>query len=422
MDMGYGHLRAGHALAAAAGIPLRCGDRPPVAGPVEGAAWSAVRWGYGLLSRAAGASPAGSPARRLLDGMTAIPPPAGPGRGAPGRPGGEGGARLLRALCAAGLGSGALRGGRLEGGPLVTTFYAHAVAAEAAGVRDVFCVVTDADIHRVWAPVRAGSSGIRYLVPCRSAARRLRSYGVPRGNIRVTGFPLPPERLGGEGLPVLRREAAERLARLDPSGAFRSRSGPVAERLLGLAVPPPSGSPPRIAFCVGGSGAQAGHARRFLPAARGEILAGRLRVLLVAGNRGGVALAFRRWTADAGLGPPGVEILFEPRVEDYLAAFHARLGEVDLLWTKPSELCFFAALGIPLLLAEPLGAHERRNLDLAVALGAGIVAPAPEGLPALLVTGLRDGSLAACALAGFRGLPKTGTYRVLREIGIPPVA
>ena len=32
-----------------------------------------------------------------------------------------------------------------------------------------------------------------------------------------------------------------------------------------------------------------------------------------------------------------------------------------MLWTKPSEMTFYAALGIPLILAPPLGAHERYN-------------------------------------------------------------
>jgi hypothetical protein len=30
----------------------------------------------------------------------------------------------------------------------------------------------------------------------------------------------------------------------------------------------------------------------------------------------------------------------------------------DVLWTKPSEPCFYPALGIPLLMSVPLGAHE----------------------------------------------------------------
>ena len=33
------------------------------------------------------------------------------------------------------------------------------------------------------------------------------------------------------------------------------------------------------------------------------------------------------------------------------------LRETDVLWTKPSELCFYPALGIPLIMSAPLGAH-----------------------------------------------------------------
>ena len=56
---------------------------------------------------------------------------------------------------------------------------------------------------------------------------------------------------------------------------------------------------------------------------------------------------------------------------DYFAAFNALLAETDILYTKPSELSFFAALEIPLGCAPPedgdTSHHRAIRGDLAVA-------------------------------------------------------
>jgi hypothetical protein len=46
-----------------------------------------------------------------------------------------------------------------------------------------------------------------------------------------------------------------------------------------------------------------------------------------------------------------------PTWDEYFARFNW-LHETGVLWTKPSEPCFYPALGIPLLMSVPLGAHE----------------------------------------------------------------
>ena len=102
---------------------------------------------------------------------------------------------------------------------------------------------------------------------------------------------------------------------------------------------------------------------------------------------------------------------------DWPSAANAEvLAETDLLWTKPSELTFFAALGLPLIVAPPVGVHEACNRRWAEEWGAAL----PQGDPAhaaeWLDDWLEDGVLAAAAWAGFQHLPNRGLYRIVEEM------
>jgi hypothetical protein len=141
---------------------------------------------------------------------------------------------------------------------------------------------------------------------------------------------------------------------------------------------------------------------------------GEFRLALVAGIHPGVAAAFRGWIGEAGLREgAGVEVLESPDFASYEPRFNALLARADVLWTKPGELVFFAALGLPLLFAPPLGVHERRNRRVALRWGIGLDGRDPAAAPGRLAAALRDGTLAECAWRGFRRLPKRGTYRIL---------
>src|SRR2546430_13478131 len=133
---------------------------------------------------------------------------------------------------------------RETGAPLVTTFYAAAILAELHGATDLYCVVTDSDINRVWAPPEPRKSRIRYFAPTEHARRRLRSYGVLESNVRTTGFPLP-DHLVGRDRSRLRALLASRLGRLAPREHLMAR----ATADLG-ALPPPSRPPPAV-FALG---------------------------------------------------------------------------------------------------------------------------------------------------------------------------
>lgn len=410
IDMGYGHLRAAHALAEALGVEVLQVDRPPLAGPKEQELWARSRRFYEAVSRGSQLPLVGRPLKAVLDVLTAIPH-LYPYRdlSAP-----DLAIRALRGLVERGLGEGLVGYLRRTGRPLLTTFYAPALIADHHGLDGVHCVVTDADIHRIWAPIDPARGKIRYLVPSQRALRRLRVYGVPEPQITVTGFPLPPGLLGGPDLPVLRERLRARLVRLDPTGTFRSVYRDELRLFLGD-VPEGRSGPPLLTFAVGGAGAQARMVELFLPRMRPAIEAGRLRLALVAGVRRDVAEYFRAQIRRVGLaerGPEAPQIVEAAAVEGYFAAFNRVLAETDILYTKPSELSFFAALGIPVVCARPVGQHEKINRRFLLEAGAGLKQWDPRHTAQWIDEWLLDGTLAAGAWSGFMRLPKTGTYRI----------
>ena len=411
VEMGYGHLRAAHALAAAAGLEVARADRPPLATADDERRWQRARALYEAISRGSQVPLLGRALRRLLDTLTAIPhlypyrDQSAPTLGV----------RILDRLARGGLGDGLLGALRRADATLVTTFFAQAITAARDWPR-VVCVVTDSDINRVWAPRDAASTKIRYCVPSERALRRLRSFGVPAANLHLTGFPLPPTLLGGPDLGVLRRNLAARLVRLDPQRAFRESFRDELAHFFGPLPADQEGAAPHLTFAVGGAGAQFGMVRSFLPALREPIREGRLRVALVAGMRRTVAATFYRLLAENGLDArlgDGVEVLCEDDFPRYLERFNRLLARTDILWTKPSELVFYGALGLPLVFAPPVGVHERLNRRWAIQRGAGLKQDTPSHAWHWLREWLADGTLAAAAWSGYIRLPKFGTYRIL---------
>ena len=417
VEMGYGHLRAARPLARLLGVETTLVDKPPLVGPDEQKVWERVRRAYELTSRLSQLPVVGLPLRWVLDAVTDIPH-LHPYRdlSAP-----TSGVLTLERLIRRNLGQGLVERMRDTGAPLLTTFYSPAIAADRAGLDNLFCVVTDSDINRVWAPVAPERTSIRYLVPTQRAGRRLRSYGVPAHRITFTGFPLPHELVGGHGLSALRRNLAARLVRLDPTREFRRTFRDELHHFLGALPVEEEGRPPLLAFAVGGAGAQAGLARQFLPSVRGAIEDGRLRLALVAGVRPEVAERFREELERAGLeGAPGVTILLARDLEEYFGRFDELLAGTDVLWTKPSELTFYGALGLPIVCAPPVGVHERYNRRWAMESGAALRQRDARFAWEWISDWLEEGALAGAAWSGFMRMPKFGLYQILEAVGGSP--
>jgi len=419
VEMGFGHLRAADSVARALGRPLLHADRAPVADSDERALWERTRRNYERLSRLAALPGAiGRPFGALLDTITRIPP-LYPGRDLSASTFATG---LVERLVERGIGRGMLEVLERAQAPLFTTFFATALAADLKSGAEVDCLVTDTDLARAWVARDPRRSRIRYFAPSERAVRRLAAYGVPPERILMTGFPLPDELLGGAELVVAKRNLARRLGRLDPRGRFLRARGGDAGRRLG-ASPASDGESPLLVFAVGGAGAQARLAATFLPSLRPLIEVGRLRLALLAGTRPAVLREFEALVARHDLsGHPGLRVVGAADLDGYFRACNALLAEADVLWTKPSEMTFFAALGLPLVLSPPVGTQEIYNRRWAVESGAGLEQRDPRFAGEWLGEWLADGALAGAAWNGFTQLPKRGLYRILSALEREPRA
>lgn len=421
VTMGYGHLRAAYPLADALNAEVVAVDEPPLADASEVKLWTWVRRMHEVLSKPLPLMPGlERPMRALMDAATMIPSL----HETRDHNSANWSVHLMDQLVRRGLGRGMVEQLRRSGAPLLTSFYAPALIADRAGIEEVYCVVTDADCNRVWAPVDAASTRIRYFAPSRRVVRRLVSFGVPEKNITLTGFPLPLTLTEtGLGQESLRGRVARRIARLDPAGVFRE----LHQEELNLTFPGAWGAiessndlgPVSLTFAVGGAGAQAELAEGFLPSLRSKIIKGQLRINLIAGTRPEVRDKFARIVQQAGLDKhlgEEVQIVYSPKFRHYYDVYNTTLHDTDVLWTKPSEMSFYAALGLPCIIAPPVGSHERYNRRWLREQGVGLKQRRPDRANGWLTEWLEDGTLAAAAWSGFLRLPRKGTELILRAM------
>ena len=107
-----------------------------------------------------------------------------------------------------------------------------------------------------------------------------------------------------------------------------------------------------------------------------------------------------------------MRILYEPHRWQYFAAFSRAMRETDVLWTKPSELSFYTGLGIPIIMAEPIGSQEVFNREWLRQIGGGIDQLDPADAEEWLWDWIQSGALARMAWNGYIEAPTHGTYRI----------
>src|SRR3989339_896419 len=288
--------------------------------------------------------------------------------------------------------------------PLVTSFFAVAFMAEHYNYQgEIYCIICDADIARVWVDYKAKESRINYFAPCYRVVERLKLYGVKPERIFLTGFPLPAENLGGPQLKVLKHDLSHRLINLDPRGRYFWRYGQTVVKHLGLtnfhARPD---HPLTLTFAVGGAGAQREIASQIVKSLREKISSGKIVVNLVAGTHSTVKKYFGEIIKDNKLeGEKGIKILYSTNKSNYFKEFSKCMRKTDVLWTKPSELSFYPALGIPIIMAPPIGSQEKFNRLWLKTIGAGISQNNPKYTDEWLFDWVKSGWLAEAAMSGF---------------------
>jgi hypothetical protein len=174
-----------------------------------------------------------------------------------------------------------------------------------------------------------------------------------------------------------------------------------------------------ITFAVGGAGAQKEIGVELVRRLKRIIYAGRLKIILVAGVRKNIKEHFEKELRNGGLGEllgSGIEILYGNDFEEYYNKFNLALRKTDILWTKPSELSFYSALGLPIIIAPTIGSQEEFNKSWLLKSDFGVEQREIEHVREWLYDWLDAGYFADMAMEGFISGEKMGTIKIKEQI------
>jgi hypothetical protein len=414
VDMGYGHQRASYPLKDIAYDRIVTANSDKLVTKEEKKKWKKFQGLYETVSRFKSIPLIGEAVWKIYDRFQAISPyypfkdESHPSFGT----------IQLHKLIKKGFLSGVVEYAKEKNIPFVTTFFATAIAAHFHGLKDIYCIVTDTDINRAWVPKDPKKSNIYYLTPTEHSTKRIHSYGIKKENIFYTGFPLPKENLG-RNLKKAKHDLADRLVLLDPNKIFINRYKEVIKKKLSK---PYLSKPKRkltLMYAIGGAGAQKEFVIPILKSLKNKINENKMNLTLVAGTRLEVAEYFKKEVEKQGLGKhigKSIIILSALSKKGYFALFNKLLRKTDILWTKPSELSFYTALGIPIIVSPPVGHHEILNKKWLLLKGSGIEQEDPKYTEEWLFELIRKGILAEAAWEGFIESPKYGTYNIEKII------
>jgi hypothetical protein len=414
-DMGYGHQRAIYPLKELAnGGKILNANNSPGATVKELRLWKEMQNTYELISRAGSLPLIGNLITRFLDSLLYIPKyyPFKDRSKATFQ------VKYLKRAIKKGLCDGIINQINKPFLPIVTSFYSSAIAAEMAGHAFIYCIICDTDLNRVWASEHASKSHIVYFAPGSVSTQRLLSYGVPERNILLTGFPLPLDLLGDRSLNTLKVNLKRRLKNLDPHGAFdnlyrHSVDAFLQSDELSRVDQAASKKTLTITYAIGGAGAQKEIGKQIAFSLYDEILDGKVILNLVAGTRTELRDYFLDIKKEMGASDENIRIIWAEDNESYFLQFNECLHTTDLLWTKPSELSFYCALGIPIIMSPAIGPQEKCNRRWLREIGAGVKQQNPEYTNQWLFDLLNKGRLAEAAWNGFLKGRKYGTYNIL---------
>ncbi len=414
VDMGYGHQRASYPLR-----HLSPTEKVIIANNYQGiskrdhAIWQSVRRSYEFFSRLSNLPIVGNFLFHLMDKFQEVP------AFYPKRDLSRPNLQIRQNYYGVrhGLGRELIALLNEQNIPLITTFFTVAFMAEEHGFKnEIYLVICDSDISRTWAPFNPQKSRIKYLAPCRRVVERLKLYGVREKNIFLTGFPLPEENSGAD-LAVLQEDLAERIINLDPQHHYRDKyASTIKQFLSGIKIEARHKHPLTLTFAVGGAGAQRSIAWQILSSLAKKIIDQEINLNLVAGTRNDVFCYFKKCIAELGLDKAlerNLKIIFAVEKEDYFKIFNQALRTTDVLWTKPSELVFYSALGLPIIMAPSLGSQEQFNRTWLKTVGAGIAQGDPLYTHEWLFDWVESGWLAEAAMSGYLDARQFGVKNII---------
>jgi hypothetical protein len=411
-DMGYGHHRAIYPLKDLSfeGDILNANVAPDST-PKERRQWRTILHLYEFISRTGKLPVIGHYITQLLDKALYIPDfyPL-KDRSKPTFQ-----VKYLKKQIKKGLGRGITDKIKVPALPLITSFYLPAIAADMAGQEIIYCIICDTDLNRIWVSEEPEESRIIYFASGTVSQQRLLSYGAPEKNILLTGFPLPIELTGDRNLLTLKKNLTRRLLNLDPlrkfSNLYRHSIRVYLEEYNGSDMDQGK-TPLIITYSVGGAGAQKETGLQIAESLAGKIKSGEVILNLVAGTKTDVRDYFNEVKHKIDKSE-NVRVIWARENELYFRLFNQCLHTTDILWTKPSELSFYSALGLPIIMTPAIGPQEKCNRRWLREIGAGIKQQNPEDTNQWLFDLLYKGRLAEAAWNGFLKGRKYGTFNIL---------
>jgi hypothetical protein len=408
-NMGYGHLRAVYPLKDISENEIIIVGRNGEASEAEKVLWARIIDIYEMLSRARGIPFIGKTIFKLLDSFLHIPSyyPRRNLSGATFQ------VNLLESSVKKGLCSGMFEKINTKSLPLVTSFYAPAIAADMKGYEEIYCIVCDSDLNRVWVARDPWESRVIYFAPCGKAAQRLRDYGVPEERIFLTGFPIPEMLLGDRKLSVLKKDLAQRIFYLDPNKRFWNLHETNVEHFLGKRnLRFKNDRKLTISYSVGGAGAQKEIGGRIALSLKNKLFNNEINLNLIAGVKENVRDYFYEIKNKEFRDCDNLRVFYSPSIPKYFDIFNNLMRTTDILWTKPSELSFYCALGIPIIMTPAIGSQEKFNRQWLREIQAGISQENPDYADQWLFDWLNKGRLAEAAWDGFLKTRKLGIYNI----------
>jgi len=411
-DMGYGHQRAAYPLKDIAYKRIINANSDKIISPSEKKIWNRSRGFYEWISKIDDLPVIGHFLFGLFDKLQNISPyyPHEPST----KPSVQ--VRILHRRITKGFGKSLVEYLRKERIPMFATFFVPALAANYYKLPLIYCMITDTDINRVWAPKDPSKNTIKYFVPCKHAFKRMLLYGIKANNLYLTGFPLPKENIGGIGSPITKKVLSKRIINLDPSTEFIEKYYPLLKKELGkdfnLNKKP---EPVTITYVIGGAGAQKEIGVNIIKSLKSKIKLEQVNLCIVSGTHLDLKQYYLDMIEKEGLTEyldKNLSILSEITKKDYFAKFNQQLNKTDILWTKPSELSFYSGLGLPIIIAPSLGAQEKWNRNWLHEISAGIDQLNPKYFSEWLDEWLSDGRLARKAWNGYMNAPRLGTYKI----------
>ena len=380
--MGFGHLRAAHNLASLGNGSVVRVDREPLVSLVDKFVWNVAQKVHTF-----GSLDAESRNRFLFqrfDELMKLPDDHTP----PSRRAAE----FIFALNKVGVWKNFSDSLAWRTAPVIHTFYLPAMVSVYRDFRGAnFLLLCDADFHRVWVPRDAKGANLKYFVPLARSADRLVSYGVDRDKIFVTGFPLPVSLTGDGNREESLSDFEMRCKRLTPN----------------------SGAQLTVMFSFSGAGAYSSMLADLISNMADDLKEERVRIIVSCGSNANAlqnTLTILSRFGVAGL--PVVQTIYDDNLYRAFDKFNAALKDTDVMITKPGELVFYAALGLPMILLRPIGGHEGGNRSYLLIEEAALDIERPDNFSEWLHEKHRTGKLLALAHHGYERIPRYGTTEI----------